>query len=103
MPTLLLDDEDRQRFTGCRIVLDRNGYAVFACGRKRRCGHYGLVHRVVLNVVTGEAVHHRNRDRLDNRRANLEVLSIAAHHQRHSEEERARLARRWRARHPEEG
>lgn len=41
-----------------------------------------LMHRVIMGAAPGEAVHHRNRDRLDNRRENLEVFPDNATHRR---------------------
>jgi hypothetical protein len=44
----------------------------------REDGHCHLLHRLVIPCV-GREVHHRNADRLDNRRANLVALSPSEH------------------------
>jgi hypothetical protein len=50
-------------------------------------------HRVTNGVVTtAEHVHHRNRQRDDNRRSNLRPLSAAEHKAEHGKEARARAA-----------
>jgi hypothetical protein len=69
-----------------------------------KCGVRSYVeayeHRVVDGrITTAEHVHHKNRDRADNRPENLEHLSVEEHqaeHQAESAERAARMAERYR-------
>lgn len=61
--------------------VDKMGYM-----RVRVGGHYVLEHRLIMEQIIGrpltrvEVVHHRNRDRLDNRIENLQLLANQAEH-----------------------
>lgn len=56
-------------------------------------------HRFVAGLPDEDLhVHHRNRDRADNRPENLEVLSAEDHRQRHLDEDRPEFERRLAAR-----
>lgn len=56
-------------------------------------------HRLVMGMPPDDLhVHHRNRDRQDNRPENLEVLTWGEHRQRHLGEDRPEFARRRAAR-----
>lgn len=72
----LVDDEDFEAISAYRWHL-HEGYA----GRNALidgCKRIILMHRQILNLVPGDATRtadHRNRNRLDNQRANLRVLT----------------------------
>lgn len=68
--------------------IDENGYKRFSDSNK-------LVHRHVAEMMLGrkllpgEVVHHKNRNKLDNRRLNLWVFkSQYRHHQIHEQDEK---------------
>jgi len=76
-------------WSGGRII-DKNGYVLIYCrnhrrARKPRC-IYVLEHILVMEKVLGraledgEVVHHRNKDRQDNRPENLSVYSCNGKH-----------------------
>lgn len=75
----ILDDEDI-----CKLNLD-----LLHCGRGQNqyaCIDGQLLHRVVMNAPAGMHVHHRNYDKLDNRRSNLEVMTSSDHAKLHGKE-----------------
>lgn len=98
----LVDQADAEMCTARRWVLDARGYAQEADGGLK-------LHRLIADVVngTGLHVHHVNGERLDDRRANLRVLtpdehSVAHGHRRRSPDvlppahpAEARGHRRW--------
>lgn len=74
---------DRDRSAERTWCLGSNGY-VYAVGARAR-GVQTLMHRILLGAERGQEVHHKNGNRLDNRRENLE-LTTASEHQRHHRE-----------------
>jgi hypothetical protein len=71
-----------------KTYLDKNGYKRFRDSNK-------LVHRHVAEMILGrklrpgETVHHKNRNKLDNRRSNLWVFeSQWRHYQIHKKDEK---------------
>lgn len=78
--------------------LDKDGYA-FCRGEKR--GTTLKMHRIVLEAKKGQEVDHINRDKLDNRRTNLRIVS---HHENTLNRERGlgisfdQDRNKWRAR-----
>lgn len=68
-------------------TINKDGYRLVQVGKGQR-----LEHRVVMEQVLGrslarsETVHHKNRNRLDNRPENLEVLDNAVHTALHARE-----------------
>lgn len=77
----MVDAEDHPVLSQHRWCL-KDGYAVRWSGpRTNRLQH--RMHRVVLGLENDDPRHgdHINRDRLDNRRANLRPLAEAVHHQ----------------------
>ncbi len=73
----LIDREDLPRLQGFGWYVDGEGYvaamAPRGIGRRRMV----LLHRHLMGARPGELVDHRNRDTLDNRRANLRFASRA--------------------------
>lgn len=67
----LVDDADAESVGETRWYLSPNGYA-----HAPKCGEI-YMHRVVAGIKRGDGrvVHHDNRDKLDNRRANLVVCA----------------------------
>jgi hypothetical protein len=71
-----------------KYYIDDNGYKRFSDSNK-------LVHRHVAEMMlgrklrSGEVVHHKNRDKLDNRRTNLWVYkSQKRHHEIHKKDKK---------------
>lgn len=74
----LVDPDDAEWLSDVRWSLGTDGYAsrvVMVAGRQRRV----LMHREILGLTFGDKgqCDHKNRDRLDNRRSNLRVVSHA--------------------------
>lgn len=70
----LIDDEDAGLVTGRRWYLTGTGYAAAAAlrGKSRTLV---CMHRLLLDPPASAQVDHVNRDKLDNRRANLRVAT----------------------------
>lgn len=70
----IIDDEDFDFVSQWRWKLHPQGYA---CRSTQVAGKYVtlLLHRVIANTPVGLQADHINRDRLDNRRANLRNVS----------------------------
>jgi HNH endonuclease len=82
----LVDDEDYERVAAHRWSY-RKGYAANS--------RVGLMHIFIMQPHAGRIVHHREGDKLDNRRSELEVVTHAEHGLRHSGDRwRGRAARR---------
>jgi hypothetical protein len=73
----IVDLQDAQKLATLKWHQDGDGYAV--------CGSGGgfAMHRVIMRPAKGMVVHHKNEDRMDNQRSNLEVVSGSIHTQRH--------------------
>ncbi len=72
-----VDDSDLDIALGIRWFLADTGYARESAGGRR------YLHRVLMQAALGPGlqVDHINRDRLDNRRANLRVVTLAQNRQ----------------------
>ena len=73
----------KRKFADKGQYIDRNGYARFVNSDK-------LVHRYVAKkyvvgrkLLPGEEVHHKNRNKLDNRAKNLQVITHGRHMAKH--------------------
>jgi hypothetical protein len=72
----IVDDEDYTRFGGLKWGAQIRGGHVYA--RRFMYGKPGewvYLHRVILNARSGELVDHINQNGLDNRRANLRIVT----------------------------
>ena len=68
----IVDDEDHEWLSQWKWgVLDHRGYAV----RKNSKGKATWMHRLIINAPNGMQVDHINGDTLDNRRANLRLVT----------------------------
>lgn len=71
----MVDDDDYDALSRYRWRLNRDGYVV------RSFGHRGFaqIHREILGLVPGDGLQadHKSRNRLDNQRSNLRVLTHA--------------------------
>ena len=84
---ILVDDDFFDLYGRDRWYVDAEGYvvrAIYAAGRKQV---KLLMHRVITQAPKGVQVDHINHDRLDNRRANLRLVT-------HSENQRNRSVRK---------
>ncbi|WP_438396464.1 HNH endonuclease [Caballeronia sp. DA-9] len=74
----VVDDADLPLVSGYRWTLCKDGYAM-----RRAGGRYVYMQRVVLGLEKGSRLvaDHINRDKMDNRRANLRAITIAANTQ----------------------
>lgn len=79
--------KNNPRWKGGRI-LDKTGYVLLHMPDHPDCNHIGYVreHRLVMErhlkrrLLDSEVVHHKNREKQDNRIENLELLSCNAKH-----------------------
>lgn len=77
---------DGPNFKGGRIITFEGYIHVLVPGERR----YRLEHRVVMERYLGrklkkeEQVHHKNRDKTDNRIENLQILNIREHARMHA-------------------
>ena len=79
----LVDYEDRQRIglTGWQAKLSRGGWYAYKPVTDKGRTKYVYMHRLIMNCPVNKIVHHKNGDGLDNRKANLEIMSYAEHEQ----------------------
>ena len=76
-----ISNVDFTRVAALAWRLGTNGYIYRVGGRKK--GVTCLLHRFIMDVKPRQEIHHRNGDRLDNRRANLEVTNASDHQRNH--------------------
>jgi len=69
-----ISDSDRHLIEGKHIYLsEKNGYVRVSLVGK----NYVYLHRLIIGAKKGEIVDHINRDKLDNRRLNLRIVSAS--------------------------
>jgi len=70
-PGLILDAEDMHYIQDAKIYLDSRGgyYTIDVCGKRE------YLHRYLIGAKKGETVDHINRNRTDNRKSNLRIVS----------------------------
>ena len=74
----IVDFADAQKLAVLRWHQGSDGYAV--CGKEDSF----KMHRLIMRPAKGMVVHHRNKDKMDNQRCNLEIVSGNVHTQRHN-------------------
>ena len=72
---VLFDIKDIELIKSFDWRINKDGYVY--------CGHC-LLHRLIKGFPPKKHVHHKNLNKLDNRRCNLSVLSPSAHHKIHN-------------------
>lgn len=89
----LVDDEDFDRLSGIKWCQTDQGYA--------QNGKHGRMHRMVLGLGKGVSrltrnsavVNHRNHNKLDNRKENLEVVTLMANSAYSKNKQRKKMGR----------
>jgi hypothetical protein len=81
----LVDDDDYERVAAHRWHYT-DGYATNS--------KVGYMHCLIMRPPEGYIVHHKNRNRLDNRKSELEVLTHKEHGQRHARDPKNRRPRK---------
>lgn len=69
-----VDDADYEEISAYRWGLDKDGYAVRAEGTFPNTARYSM-HRQLLNPPSNLVTDHINRNKLDNRRCNLRIVT----------------------------
>ena len=76
-----------KKYPGLFATIDADDYDLVSQYRWSR-SHYGyavshgsrlIMHRLVMGAINGKVVHHHDKDRLNNQKANLEILSKTKH------------------------
>lgn len=68
---MLVDEDVFEWASKFKWKLHNNGYAQISL--------YNLIHRIITSAPKGMEVHHKNGNKLDNRRCNLEILTPSQH------------------------
>jgi len=79
----IVDDADYSALVNHNWYLEHTGYVCTSA--KTKSGKWGYVsmHRMLLGFPEGKQVHHKNGNKLDNQRENLEVTTLAEHTSHH--------------------
>lgn len=82
---IILSDGSVCLVDDCDIHLVPNGSWCNSCGYavKSVAGRTVRMHTLILKPAQGYVVHHRNGNKLDNRRFNLQILSASTHNKIH--------------------
>ena len=83
--TALIDNDDAPRITPYKWYVRRTRYNCYAYRIKLSNGTKFLVwmHRQIMHCPNNMVVHHINRNGLDNRKKNLELMTVKTHSQFH--------------------
>ena len=71
----IVDDEDFDLLSRFKWKKHKGGYFQLTS--------YNLMHRIIVNAPKGYDVHHKNGNKLDNRKENLEILKTGEHQKYH--------------------
>jgi hypothetical protein len=75
---ILIDDEDIEKVSKFRWYVNEDGYAVRNRSWKETSDTIPLkMHRLILNSLKGSSTDHINGNKLDNRKSNLRICTIA--------------------------
>ena len=79
--TAIIDDEDRERIRGYKWFTQKIGEYTYAAASARTHDSHVYMHRLIMGLGRADKqhVHHRSENGLDNRRSNLQVLSVKEH------------------------
>lgn len=74
---------DYSRVQGMRWRIGANGYVYLVGARKK--GVACLMHRIITSAISGQEIHHKDGNKLNNMRHNLEITTSKEHqvHHRH--------------------
>jgi len=75
--SVIVDDDDYEKLSLYRWVVNYYGYAVRSAHKDIGLNATLLMHRQLLNPQKGELVDHVNGNKLDNRKSNLRLATIA--------------------------
>jgi len=80
----IIDDEDWPMLKQYHWRAVWSARKIYAVARDIANGvtRYIRMHRLIMNCPQGQVVHHKNRNTLDNRKCNLEILSPEEHRMR---------------------
>ena len=78
---VVVSQEDARLLTEQRWRIGGNGYVYRVGGNAK--GAQTLLHRIVMGATAGQEIHHRNGNKLDNRRENLEITTASEHQRYH--------------------
>lgn len=83
--TVIIDNEDADRIVGYTWYVRRTRFNCYAYRIKIIHGKKFMVwmHRQIMHCPDGMVVHHKNRNGLDNRKENLELMTEKQHAQLH--------------------
>src|SRR4051794_12209158 len=80
----IVDREDFERYGHLKWFACREGYAARSVNRADGGVDTILLHRLIAGAEPWEDAHHRNENKLDNRRNNLKLLSHGDHSMHHN-------------------
>ena len=78
---IAISREDIQMVIRHSWRIGKNGYIYRRGGRTK--GVPCLLHRIIVDAKPSQEIHHRNGNRLDNRRENLEITTASRHQEHH--------------------
>lgn len=71
----LIDEEDRDRVAQFKWCASRSGHSNLVYAIRKESGRKLILHRIITGALPGQVVDHINGDTLDNRKANLRLVS----------------------------